>query len=99
MAIQLYIAIKRGIELLFNSSHNIPQKHLAFISGVAIPCAGDVPAHFMGISPAALKSATLIHTRAIGHSALIVVDKQRNRAVRINVLTGVLPKDKELGYL
>lgn len=99
VAIQLYIAIKRGIELLFNSSQNIPQKDLAFISGVAIPCAGDVPAHFMGISPAALKSATLIHTRAIGHSALIVVDKQRNRAVRINVLTGVLPKDKELGYL
>jgi Fe-S cluster biogenesis protein NfuA len=41
----------------------------------------------------------LIHARAIGNSALMVVDRRRGRAVRVNVLTGVLPKDKELAHL
>lgn len=99
VAIQLYIAIKRGLMLLYGRDAKIPRDDLAFVSGVAIPCAGDVPAHFLGISPAELGSAILVHSRAIGHSAMIIVDQKNRRAVRVDVVTGILPKDKELGYL
>jgi anaerobic selenocysteine-containing dehydrogenase/Fe-S cluster biogenesis protein NfuA len=99
VAIQLFIAIKRGIEQLYGPGAVVNREDLAFVSGIAIPCAGDVPAHFLGISPADLGSALLVHSRAIGINALIIVDRKNNRAVRVNVHTGVLPKDKELGYL
>lgn len=99
VAIQLFIAIKRGVEVLFGPGAAVQRDDLAFVSGIAIPCAGDVPAHFLGISPAELGSALLVHSRAIGINALIVVDRKNNRAVRVDVHTGVLPKDKELGYL
>ncbi|WP_417515283.1 molybdopterin-dependent oxidoreductase [Minwuia sp.] len=99
VAIQLFVAAKRGIDLLFGEGAVIARDDLAFVSGVAIPCAGDVPAHFLGISPADIGSALLVHSRAIGNSALLMVDRKTNRAVRINVVTGVLPKDKELTQL
>ncbi|MFK7994302.1 MAG: molybdopterin-dependent oxidoreductase [Granulosicoccus sp.] len=99
VAIQLYIAIKRGLDMLYGAGAQVCRDDLAFVSGVAIPCAGDVPAHFLGISPAALNSALLVHSRAIGNGAMIIVDRKNNRAVRVDVITGVLPKDKELGQL
>ena len=99
VAIQLFIAAKRGLDLLFGEGAVVPRDDLAFVSGVAIPCAGDVPAHFLGISPADLGQALLVHSRAIGNSALIVVDRRRGRAVRVDVVTGVLPKDRELTQL
>ncbi|HND29578.1 MAG TPA: molybdopterin-dependent oxidoreductase, partial [Myxococcota bacterium] len=99
VAIQLYIAVKRGIELLFGEGATVRREDLAFVSGVAIPCAGDVPAHFLGISPAELGAGGLVHSRAIGTSALIVVDRRGGRAVRVDVHTGVLPKDRELTRL
>ena len=52
VAIQLFVAIKRGLELLYGQGQQVARENLAFVSGVAIPCAGDVPAHFLGISPA-----------------------------------------------
>jgi anaerobic selenocysteine-containing dehydrogenase/Fe-S cluster biogenesis protein NfuA len=99
VAIQLFVAAKRGLDMLFGEGSTIPRDDLAFVSGVAIPCAGDVPAHFLGISPADLGSALLVHSRAIGNSALIIVDKKRGKAVRVDVKSGVLPKDKELTQL
>ena len=99
VAIQLFIAAKRGLDLLFGPGTVVQRKDLAFVSGVAIPCAGDVPAHFLGISPADLGATLLVHARAIGNSALIVVDRACNRAVRVDVVTGVLPKDRELTRL
>lgn len=99
VAIQLFIAAKRGMDLLFGPGAVVNRDDLAFVSGVAIPCAGDVPAHFLGISPADLGQALLVHSRAIGNSALIVVDRRLNRAVRVDVITGVLPKDQELTKL
>lgn len=99
VAIQLFIAIKRGLEHLFEPGAVIRRDRLAFVSGVAIPCAGDVPAHFLGISPAELGAEGLVHSRAIGNSALIVVDTEQGRAVRVDVHTGVLPKDPELTKL
>jgi Fe-S cluster biogenesis protein NfuA len=99
VAIQLFIAAKRGLDLLFGPGAVIKRKDLAFVSGVAIPCAGDVPAHLLGISPADLGATLLVHARAIGSSALMVVDCRNNRAVRVDVVTGVLPKDRELTRL
>ncbi|MEZ5590609.1 MAG: molybdopterin dinucleotide binding domain-containing protein [Gammaproteobacteria bacterium] len=99
VAIQLFIAIKRGLDLLYGQGKQVCRDDLAFVSGVAIPCAGDVPAHFLGISPAQLGSALLVHSRAIGNSALMIIDRRQNRAVRVDVVTGVLPKDKELAML
>lgn len=99
VAIQLFIAVKHAIELLFGPDAAVPRQDLAFVSGVAIPCAGDVPAHFLGISPAELGAGGLVHSRAIGASALIVVDTRRGRAVRVDVHTGVLPHDRELTRL
>lgn len=99
VAIQLFVAVKRGLEVLFGPDAIVEQSRLAFVSGVAIPCAGDVPAHFLGISPAELGSEGLVHSRVIGSSALIVVDKATQRAVRVDVTTGVLPKDRELTKL
>lgn len=99
VAIQLFVAIKRGLDMLYGPGTQVCREDLAFVSGVAIPCAGDVPAHFLGISPADLNSALLVHSRAIGSGALIIVDRKNNRAVRVDVVTGVLPKDKELGHL
>ncbi len=99
VAIQLFVAAKRGLERLYGPGAVVPRAELAFVSGVAIPCAGDVPAHILGISPADLNQALLVHSRAIGNSALIVVDRKKGRAVRVDVVTGVLPKDKELTRL
>lgn len=99
VAIQLFIAVKRGLQLLFGKGARIRRSDLAFVSGVGIPCAGDVPAHFLGISPADLGTALLVHSRAIGNGALMIVDRKRSRAVRVDVVTGVLPKDKELTQL
>lgn len=99
VAIQLFVAAKRGLDVLFGPGATVRRDDLAFVSGVAIPCAGDVPAHFLGISPADIGSALLVHSRAIGNSALIIVDRKRNRAVRVDVVTGVLPKDRELTRL
>ena len=99
VAIQLYIAARRGLDLLFGEGAVVPREDLAFVSGIAIPCAGDVPAHFLGLSPANLTSDRMIHSRGIGSSAIMVIDRRTNRAVRINVKTGVLPKDRELTTL
>ena len=99
VAIQLYVAIQRGLVALFGADAEIEEDDLAFVSGIAIPCAGDVPAHFVGISPAELGSGRLIHARAIGMHAIMVVDRKRNRAVRVNVHTGILPRDRELTQL
>lgn len=99
VAIQLFVAAKRGLERLYGEGAVVRRSDLAFVSGVAIPCAGDVPAHFLGISPAEIGSARLVHSRAIGHGALVVVDRARGRAVRVDVVTGVLPKDGELTKL
>lgn len=99
VAIQLFVAVKRGLEMLYGPGARIERDHLAFVSGVAIPCAGDVPAHVLGISPAELGSALLVHSRAIGNSALMIIDRRHHRAVRVDVVTGVLPKDKELSSL
>ena len=99
VAIQLFVAIKRALERLFGAGARVRRDDLAFVSGVAIPCAGDVPAHFLGISPAEIDSALLVHSRAIGSGALMVVDRRTDRAVRVDVVTGVLPKDAELGRL
>jgi Fe-S cluster biogenesis protein NfuA len=99
VAIQLFVAAKRGLDMLFGEGATVRREDLAFVSGVAIPCAGDVPAHFLGISPADIGSALLVHSRAIGNSALIVVDRRRGKAVRVDVVTGVLPKDRELTRL
>lgn len=99
VAIQLYIAVRRGLELLYGPGATVRRADLAFVSGVAIPCAGDVPAHFLGISPADLSAALLVHSRAIGASAVIVVDRAGGRAVRVDVHTGVLPHDRELTRL
>lgn len=96
VAIQLFIAAKRGLDRLYGPGAVVNRDDLAFVSGVAIPCAGDVPAHFLGISPADLGTALLLHSRAIGSSSLIVVDRKRNKAVHVDVVTGVLPKDAEL---
>ena len=99
VAIQLFVAAKRGLDVLFGPGATVRREDLAFVSGVAIPCAGDVPAHFLGISPADIGSAMLVHSRAIGNSALIIVDRKRAKAVRVDVVTGVLPKDRELTRL
>ncbi|MFT3928529.1 MAG: molybdopterin-dependent oxidoreductase [Myxococcales bacterium] len=96
VAVQLFVAIKAGIEALFGRGRPVPREDLALISGIAIPCAGDVPAYFMGITPADLDAARLVHSRATGTNAVIVVDRRRNLAVKVDVVTGVLPKDKEL---
>jgi Fe-S cluster biogenesis protein NfuA len=99
VAIQLYIAARRGLDLLFGEGAVVRREDLAFVSGIAIPCAGDVPAHFLGLSPSNLDSERMIHSRAIGSSALMVIDRRTNRAARVNVHTGVLPKDRELTVL
>lgn len=99
VAIQLFIAAKRAVDLLFGEDAVIRREDLAFVSGVAIPCAGDVPAHFVGMSPADIGTERLIHSRAIGSSALMVIDRRTHKAVRVDVLTGVLPKDRELTKL
>ena len=99
VAIQLFIAIKRGIENLFGPNARVERDRLAFVSGIAIPCAGDVPAHFADISPADLDSDRLIHSRAIGSNAIMVIDRKENRAVRVDVNTGILPRDRELTLL
>ncbi|MCB9745993.1 MAG: molybdopterin-dependent oxidoreductase [Alphaproteobacteria bacterium] len=99
VAIQIFLALKRGVEMLWGPGVPVPREDLAFVSGVAIPCAGDVPAHFLGISPAELGARRLVHCRPIGTSALMVVDTRRNLAVRVDVTTGILPKDRELTEL
>ena len=99
VAAQLFVAIKRGLEILYGVNAMVPRENLAFVSGIAIPCSGDVPAFVMGIPPSALDTRRLIHSRAIGIHALLIVDTVERRAVKMDIQTGVLPKDKELRHL
>lgn len=96
VAVQIFLAVQRGIEILFGPDAEVPREDLAFVSGIAIPCAGDVPSFFMGVAPSDLQSTRLVHSRAIGVNAVMVVDRRRKRAVRMDIVTGVLPKDREL---
>jgi Fe-S cluster biogenesis protein NfuA len=50
----------------------------------------------MGIAPSDLGVSRLVHCAAIGGYAISVVDRNTDRAVKIDVHTGVLPRDKEL---
>ena len=96
VAIQLYIAAKRGLDLLFGPGAVVQREDLAFVSAA---WRSPAPATCRRISSASRRriwARPLIHTRAIGNSALMVVDRERNRAVRVDVVTGVLPKDREL---
>lgn len=96
VGVQLYMAIKHGLELLYGQGVPVPQDDIAIISGIRIPCAADVPSYFMGISPADLSAKRLVHTAQIGSYSIAVVDRRLNRAVKINTVTGILPRDKEL---
>ncbi len=96
VAVQIFVAIKHALEVLYGAGGPIPREDVALISGIRIPCASDVPAYFMGISPADLETSRLVHCHVIGGYALVVVDRRHNRAVKIDIATGVLPKDREL---
>lgn len=96
VAVQIFVAIKHALELLYGPGAPIPREDVALVSGIRIPCASDVPAYFMGISPADLTTNRLVHCHVIGGYALVVVDRRHNRAVKIDIATGVLPKDREL---
>ncbi|MCB0189503.1 MAG: NifU family protein, partial [Caldilineaceae bacterium] len=61
-----------------------------------IPCAADIPAYYMGISPAHMEATRLIHCAQLGAYAITVVDRKSNRAVKIETTTGILPRDREL---
>lgn len=99
VAVQLFLAIKKGLETLYGEDIVIPRDNIALVSGISIPCAADVPAYYMGISPSDITSSRLIHSRAIGNNSLLIVDRKNNKAVRIDTHTGILPKDKELNKL
>jgi anaerobic selenocysteine-containing dehydrogenase/Fe-S cluster biogenesis protein NfuA len=99
VAAQVFIAVKRGLEILYGPHAVVPRDDLAFVSGIAIPCAADVPAYVMGIPPSALDARRVIHSRAIGIHAVLIVDRRRGRAVKMDIHTGVLPKDQELRHL
>ena len=77
----------------------MPRDDLAFVSGIAIPCAADVPAFVMGIAPSDLDSRCVIHSRAIGIYAVLIVDRKKGRAVEMDIHTGVLVQDQELRRL
>ena len=99
VGVQLFVALKRGLEKLYGPETPVPHDDIAVVSGIAIPCAADVPAYIMSVAPSDLHIGRLIHCRAIGSDAIIVVDTRSNRAVRVDVKTGILPKDKELNSL
>lgn len=96
VAVQLFLAIKHALELLYGRDAPVPREDVAVISGIRIPCAADVPAYFMGISPSDLQMNRLVHCAQIGPYAVAVVDRRTNRAVKIDTVTGILPRDKEL---
>ncbi len=96
VGVQLYMAIKYALELLYGPDVPVPQDDVAIISGIRIPCAADVPSYFMGISPSDLSARRLVHCAQIGSYAIAVVDRRHNRAVKVNTVTGILPRDKEL---
>lgn len=96
VGVQLFLAIKHGLELLYGADTPIPREDIAIISGIRIPCSGDVPAYVMGISPADLTAYRLVHCTQTGSDAITVIDRKNNRAVKIDIITGVLPYDREL---
>ena len=96
VGVQLFVAIKHALELLYGKGNPVPRDDISIISGIKIPCSGDVPAYVMGISPADLTAYRLIHCTQIGSDAIVVVDRKNNRAVKIDIITGVLPYDREL---
>ncbi|GAB4547065.1 MAG: hypothetical protein Tsb0014_41690 [Pleurocapsa sp.] len=96
VGVQLFLAIKHGLELLYGRDNPIPRDDIAIISGIRIPCSGDVPAYVMGISPSDLTAYRLVHCTHIGSNAITIVDRRNNRAVKIDITTGVLPYDREL---
>ncbi len=96
VGVQLFLAIKHGLELLYGVGNPIPREDIAIISGIRIPCSGDVPAYVMGISPADLTAYRLVHCTQTGSDAITVIDRKNNRAVKIDIITGVLPYDREL---
>lgn len=99
VAIQLYLAVKTGLEKLHGKGTVVNRESIAIITGIAIPCAGDVPAYYMGINPADLSAERLLHGRIVGSNAIVVVDRHTNRAVRVDTHTGILPKNRELMLL
>lgn len=99
VAIQLFLAIKKGLDLLFGKGAIIPRESLALVSGITIPCASDVPAYFMGVSPSDIELGRLVHSRSAGLNGIVVVDRKNNRAVKIDTITGILPKSQELKRL
>jgi len=96
VGVQLFMAIKHALELLYGPGNPVPQEDVALISGIRIPCAADVPSYFMGISPADLGASRMVHCTAIGSYAIAVIDRKHNRAVKIETVTGILPRDREL---
>ncbi|MEZ4866013.1 MAG: molybdopterin-dependent oxidoreductase [Caldilineaceae bacterium] len=96
VAVQLFMAMKHGLELLYGKGVPVPQEEIAVISGIRIPCAADIPAYYMGISPAHMEATRLIHCAQLGAYAITVVDRKGNRAVKIETTTGILPRDREL---
>ncbi len=96
VGVQLYLAIKYGLDLLYGCDSSINQDDIAIITGIRIPCAADVPSYFMGVSPADLKSSRLVHCAQIGSDAIVVIDRRNNRGVKIDTTTGILPYDREL---
>ncbi|MEO1389010.1 MAG: molybdopterin-dependent oxidoreductase [Cyanobacteria bacterium J06634_6] len=99
VGVQLFLAIKHGLDLLYGPGSVVPQADIAIISGIKIPCAADVPAYLLGISPAEITSSQLIHCAHIGSDSIVVCDRKHNRAVKIETTTGILPYDKELLHL
>jgi Fe-S cluster biogenesis protein NfuA len=96
VGVQLFLAIKRGLSLLYGEGNPVPQDEIAIVSGIRIPCSGDVPAYVMGISPSDLNAYRLVHCTQIGSNAIVIVDRRHHRAVKIDITTGVLPYDREL---
>ena len=96
VGVQLFMAIKHALELLYGVGNPVPREAVAVISGIRIPCAADVPSYFMGISPSDMEVSRLIHNSQIGRYSIAVVDRQTNRAVKIETVTGILPRDREL---
>ncbi len=96
VGVQLFLAIKHGLDLLYGEGNPVPRDEIAIISGIRIPCSGDVPAYVMGISPADLTAYRLVHCTQTGSDAITIIDRRHNRAVKIDIVTGVLPYDREL---
>lgn len=99
VGVQLFVALKRAFEIMYGEGAVVPHDDIAVVSGIAIPCAADVPAYILSIAPSDLQVGRLVHSRAIGGNAIMVVDCKTNQAVKVDVKTGVLPKDKELNSL